>query len=69
MYQSPFNTTYEDLLKLAVEALDRTKMNNSPGHPEDLVAHLVPALEAVAVGYTEGYRAGREHGRSEERKP
>lgn len=65
MYQSPFNTTYEDLLRLAIEALDRTKMNNSPGHPEDLVAHLVPALEAIALGYAEGYRQGLSRGRGE----
>jgi len=51
---------YQRLLNLAIEALKRTNMYNSPGHPEDLVAHLVPAIECVAVGMTAGMELQRE---------
>ena len=52
--------TLTELLELASEALQRTGYYNfEEGHPEDLVAALVPTLEAIAVGYSEGYRRGR----------
>jgi hypothetical protein len=40
-------------------------MLNEPGHPEDLAAHLGPALEAVAVGYGEGYKRGLSEARTQ----
>ena len=51
---------YQRLLDLAIEALNRTNMHNAPGHPEDLAAHLVPAIECVAVGMTAGMELQRE---------
>ena len=54
------NVTLTELLELAGEALQRAGYKHfQEGHPEDMVAALVPALEAVAVGYSEGYRRGR----------
>ncbi len=57
--------TYAELFELAIEALSRTGMLNEPGHPEDLAAHLGPALESVAVGYGEGYKRGLAEARSQ----
>lgn len=51
---------YQRLLDLAVEALKRTNMYNSPGHPEDLAAHLVPAIECVAIGMSAGMELQRQ---------
>jgi hypothetical protein len=53
---------YSELLELAIEALKRSNWHLEKGHPEDLVAGLVPALEAVAVGFGAGIRWAREHG-------
>lgn len=50
----PIEMTYHDLLELAIEALNRANMNNSPGHPEDLASHIIPAIEAVAIGFSAG---------------
>lgn len=51
---------YQRLLDLAIEALKRTNMYNAPGHPEDLAAHLVPAIECVAIGMSAGMELQRE---------
>lgn len=52
----PSDVTPQELLELAIEALKRSGFSIDRGHPEDLSAALVPAIEAVAVGYGEGYR-------------
>lgn len=32
---------------------------DGPQHPEDIVANLVPVMEAFAAGWGDGFRAGR----------
>jgi len=56
----------DQVVELAVEALRRSGYGifAEGGHPEDIVAGLTPALEAVAVGYSEGYRRGRKDGKT-----
>lgn len=56
---------HTEVVGWAVEALQRCNFMGAKdgiiaGHPEDVVAALVPALEAVAVGFHEGYRLGRD---------
>lgn len=54
-YKSRYgDINYNFLLELATEALKRAGMHNDYGHPEDLVAGLTPALEAVAIGFGAG---------------
>ena len=50
----------------AIEALKRGgyKGLDNPMHPEDWAAALVPAIEAVALGYGKGYRRGLADGRA-----
>ena len=56
-YKSRYgDINYNFLLELATEALKRAGMHNDYGHPEDLVAGLTPALEAVAIGFGAGVR-------------
>lgn len=56
-----FNVTPGELMEMALEALRRSNaLFTESGHPEDIVASLCPAMEAVAVGFGEGYRRGRE---------
>ena len=59
---------YQHLLDLAIEALKRTNMDNSPGHPEDLASHLVPAIECVALGMSAGMELQREIDKRQEAK-
>ena len=47
-----------ELTDWAVEALKRSGYDTSPMHPEDWAAAITPAIEAVALGYGEGYRRG-----------
>ncbi len=54
--------SYAELVELAVEALQRSNMASEPGHPEDLAAALNPAIDAVALGFGEGFRRGRRQG-------
>lgn len=51
--------TPQELLDLAIEALKRSGFSIENGHPEDLASAIIPAMEAVAVGYSEGYRRAR----------
>jgi len=56
--------TYQELVELAVEAIKRSNMHfPDPGHPEDIAAALCPAIDAVALGFGEGYRQGVKYGR------
>lgn len=48
-----------ELMSWAVEALKRSGYDTSPMHPEDWAAAITPAIEAVALGYGEGYRRGK----------
>jgi hypothetical protein len=52
-----------ELLGMALEALERSGRDITPMHPEDWAAALTPAIDAVAIGYSEGYRMGVRHGR------
>jgi len=59
-----FRVAHTEVVEWAIEALTRANYGGIEngtfiGHPEDVVAALAPALEAVAVGYAEGYRRGR----------
>lgn len=49
-----------DVVEWAVEALKRSGFRglDEGMHPEDWAAAITPAIEAVAVGYAEGYRRG-----------
>lgn len=49
-----------ELMGWAIEALKRTgyKGLDEGMHPEDWAAAIAPAIEAVALGYGEGYRRG-----------
>jgi len=47
-----------ELTDWAIEALKRSGYDTSPMHPEDWAAAIAPAIEAVALGYGEGYRRG-----------
>jgi hypothetical protein len=53
-FRSSHDMTYRELVELAIEALQRSNMYCDTGHPEDLASHLVPAIEAVAIGYGAG---------------
>ena len=58
--------TPSELLDLALEALGRSGFSLDPMHPEDLAAALTPAIEAVAVGFGEGYQRGLRYGRAQQ---
>lgn len=61
MMHSAFSATPEELLDHALEALRRSGYSDlTNGHPEDLAAAIVPAIEAVALGFSWGYRTGRQ---------
>lgn len=58
---SGMRMSHVELVDLAMEALRRANyMSLDDGmHPEDWAAALVPAIEAVAIGFSEGYARGR----------
>lgn len=62
---------HTQLVEMAVEALKRSNFVGIDDgmHPEDWAAALVPAIEAVAIGYGEGYRNGLRDGRATTSKP
>lgn len=60
---SDMRVSASELLGMALEALERSGHDTTPMHPEDWALALTPAIEAVAVGYGEGYRRGVKHGR------
>lgn len=66
MSYTDIHVSAEELLAMALDALDRNGFRIEPMHPEDWSAALIPAIEAVAVGYGEGYRRGLNHGRTSE---
>lgn len=47
--------TLDELIREAKHVAARVNTNISEGHPEDLVANLVPILEGMAAGYALGY--------------
>lgn len=47
--------TLDELIKEAKHVAARANMDISEGHPEDLVANLIPILEGMAAGYALGY--------------
>ena len=60
-----YKVPHTEIVKWAVEALQRSNFiavqdGIIAGHPEDVVTALTPALEAVAIGFHEGYRLGRD---------
>lgn len=59
--------SHEHVVDLAIEALKRSGYSglDEGMHPEDWAAALVPAIEAVALGYGEGYRNGLKDGRDD----
>lgn len=69
MKWSGFRVSHDEVVELAVEALHRSNHagvedGTLTGHPEDVAAALVPALEAVAVGFARGYQMGLADGRA-----
>lgn len=56
-----------EVVEWATEALKRSGFRglDEGMHPEDWAAAITPTIEAVAVGYAEGYRRGLQDGRSE----
>lgn len=50
--------TLDELIKEARHVAARAGMDVSEGHPEDLVANLVPILEGIAAGYALGFMNG-----------
>jgi hypothetical protein len=63
MSSSDMRVSASELLGMALEALERSGHGTKPMHPEDWAAALTPAIDAVAVGYGEGYRRGLRRGR------
>lgn len=63
--------SHAEVVGMAVEALKRSGYYgiDQGMHPEDWAAALVPAIEAVAVGYAEGYRYGLTDGRATAKCP
>ena len=56
-----------EVIKWAVESLERSGYRGlTEGmHPEDWAAAITPAIEAVAIGFAEGYRRGLYDGKAE----
>lgn len=56
-----------EVVEWATEALKRSGFRglDEGMHPEDWAAAITPAIEAVAVGYAEGYRRGLHDGQAE----
>lgn len=63
MTTNEMHVSASELLGMALEALERSGHNTTPMHPEDWASALTPAIEAVAVGYSEGFIRGLRHGR------
>ncbi len=63
MTSSDMCVSASELLGMALEALERSGHDSKAMHPEDWAAALTPAIDAVAVGYGEGFRRGLRHGR------
>lgn len=63
MSSSDMCVSASELLGMALEALERSGHSTTPMHPEDWAAVLTPAIDAVAIGYGEGFRRGLRHGR------
>lgn len=59
---------YEEVIEWAMESLRRSGYRglDEGMHPEDWAAAITPAIEAVALGYGEGYRRGFADGRKRE---
>jgi hypothetical protein len=58
--------SHTEVVEMAMEALKRSGHCGLDGmHPEDWAAALVPTIEAVALGYGEGYRNGLRDGRDD----
>lgn len=59
------NVDISEVVEWAVEALKRGGVRglDEGMHPVDWAAAITPAIEAVAVGYAEGYRRGLHDGR------
>lgn len=55
-----------ELTGWAVEALKRSGFRSLDEgmHPEDWASAITPAIEAVALGYAEGYRRGLHDGKA-----
>lgn len=59
----PMYMTYEQILAQVKPIMQRLNYITDKGHPEDMVANLVPILEAWADGWGSGYSRGIEAGR------
>ena len=56
-----------EVVEWATESLKRSGFRGLEDgmHPEDWAAAITPAIEAVALGYAEGYRRGLLDGKSQ----
>lgn len=60
MSRQGMRVSIEEVIEWAVEALKRNGYTglDEGMHPEDWAATIIPAIEAVGIGYSEGYRRG-----------
>lgn len=60
MNREGMQVSIHELVEWAVEALKRTGFTglDKGMHPEDWAAAIVPAIEAIGIGFSEGYRRG-----------
>lgn len=51
----------DELMRWVLESLKRSGYKGLDGgmHPEDWAAAIIPAIEAVGIGFSEGYHRGR----------
>lgn len=59
----PMYMTYEEILAQVKPLMQRLNYVTDKGHPEDMVANLVPMLEAWSDGFGTGYMRGVQAGR------
>lgn len=66
MNHTGMKVSLSELTEWAVEALKRSGFHGLDDgmHPEDWAAAITPTIEAVAVGYAEGYRLGLRDGKA-----
>ena len=60
MSRAGMRVSIDEVVEWALKALKRSGYNglDEGMHPEDWAATIVPAIEAIGIGYSEGYRRG-----------
>lgn len=60
----PMYMTIDEIIAEVKPIMERLNYVTDKGHPEDMVANLVPMLEAWSDGFGTGYMRGMEAGRA-----